>query len=71
MVGNVWEWCSSLHFNYPYQINDGREVLRADGWRILRGGSWMDHEWGVRAAAVVVVYQDEIVRRGNANVLLE
>ncbi|HKZ86550.1 MAG TPA: SUMF1/EgtB/PvdO family nonheme iron enzyme [Anaerolineae bacterium] len=50
MVGNVWEWCSSLHADYPYRADDGREDLAAEGWRALRGGSWLDHEWGVRAA---------------------
>lgn len=50
MVGNVWEWCSSLFIDYPFKQDDGREDLAADGWRVLRGGSWMDHEWGVRAA---------------------
>jgi len=50
LVGNVWEWCSSLHADYPYRANDGREDLSAEGWRALRGGSWLDHEWGLRAA---------------------
>jgi formylglycine-generating enzyme required for sulfatase activity len=49
MVGNVWEWCSSLQADYPYRADDGREDLAAEGWRALRGGSWLDHEWGVRA----------------------
>lgn len=50
MVGNVWEWCSSLYQDYPYDAQDGRENLKFDDWRTLRGGSWLDHEWGVRAA---------------------
>jgi toxoflavin biosynthesis protein ToxD len=50
MVGNVWEWSSSLYADYPYRSDDGREDLVVEGWRVLRGGSWFDHEWGVRAA---------------------
>ena len=34
-AGNVWEWV----------------VDRAsDGWRVVRGGSWLDHAWGLRAS---------------------
>jgi formylglycine-generating enzyme required for sulfatase activity len=35
LAGNVWEW-----------VADRRD----DGWRTVRGGSWLDHGWGVRAA---------------------
>ena len=35
LSGNVWEW-----------VADRRE----DGWRTVRGGSWLDHAWGVRAS---------------------
>jgi formylglycine-generating enzyme required for sulfatase activity len=52
MVGNVWEWTSTLwgddwkrpDFSYPYQAKDGREDLEADMTihRVFRGGSFED-----------------------------
>ena len=39
LAGNVWEW-----------VGDPPD---ADGWRAVRGGSWLDHAWGVRASRVL------------------
>jgi formylglycine-generating enzyme required for sulfatase activity len=35
LAGNVWEWVSDR---------------TPDGWRVVRGGSWLDHAWGLRAS---------------------
>ena len=40
MAGNMWEWCSSLYKEYPYNADDGREDLSASGYRVIRGGAW-------------------------------
>ena len=41
MAGNVWEWTSSLHRDYPYRADDGREDLSSSDSRVLRGGSFL------------------------------
>jgi formylglycine-generating enzyme required for sulfatase activity len=60
MVGNVWEWTTSLwgedpnkpHYGYPYQTEDGRENLDASDkvYRILRGGAFTERWRNARAA---------------------
>jgi formylglycine-generating enzyme required for sulfatase activity len=61
LSGNVWEWTRSLWgrdsssptFGYPYRSTDGREDLTAanDTLRVVRGGTFHDADWLVRAAS--------------------
>jgi formylglycine-generating enzyme required for sulfatase activity len=71
LIGNVWEWCSSLYANYPYRADDGREGASAEGWRVLRGGSWFDMEWGARAARRLSGQPDSASRNTGFRVVWE
>ncbi len=39
LLGNTFEWCSSLYRPYPYASDDGREKPKAGEAHVLRGGS--------------------------------
>ena len=51
MAGNVWEWTRSLYEPYLYDPRDGREARSSSAPRVVRGGSFLDTENGVRAAS--------------------
>lgn len=60
MIGNVWEWCSTIwgerwdqpRFCYPYRPDDGREDEDAPPsmMRVVRGGSWSTDRSRARCA---------------------
>jgi len=51
MAGNVYEWVSSLHLDYPYDASDGREDPEAEGGRVIRGGAFNVSHCLVRCAS--------------------
>ena len=56
MSGNVWEWTRSTFKDYPYRSEDGREDLKTDAVRVLRGGAFYDYAGYVRCAARIRNY---------------
>lgn len=50
LAGNVWEWCSTLFWPYPYRADDGREDSIADDPRAMHGGSWRSKPASIRCA---------------------
>ena len=54
MSGNVWEWTRSIYESYPYpeqgEKRQQREDLKAEGRRVLRGGSFGYNQHFVRCA---------------------
>lgn len=50
--GNVWEWVNSLYMDYPYDPNDGREIIdySNNNYRSIRGGSWYVSRSDARSA---------------------
>ena len=50
MHGNVWEWTRSALKPYPYSDADGRNDLKAEGLKVVRGGSWSDRPYRARSS---------------------
>ena len=50
MAGNIWEWTRSYELPYPYQVEESHADLDANSPRVVRGGSWVEDEAGVRCA---------------------
>jgi formylglycine-generating enzyme required for sulfatase activity len=61
MSGNLWEWTSSLKEDYPYDETDGREDLANRSYvRFLRGGSFLNFQYDLRAADRLVYDPDYV-----------
>lgn len=56
LAGNVWEWNHTIYslyggdkFPYPYVTDDGREDIRSNVLRVVRGGSFLGDSIEIRA----------------------
>ena len=63
MVGNIWEWTNSLFRPYPYDADDGRESRQADGFRVLRGASFVNDANVAHCVSRLDTEIDDVVRR--------
>lgn len=80
MVGNVWEWTSTLwgsnwqeaEFVYPYSLSDGREKLDVETavHRLFRGGSYSDEISQLRCSARAWYAPDHKDRRRGFRVVM-
>jgi len=51
MVGNVWEWCSTIYQSYPYtKKGDRKQQIKNDTTRVIRGGSFASSKKETRCA---------------------
>ena len=50
MLGNVWEWCSDWHGEYPIGRVTDPIGPSSGSLRVRRGGSWFSHASAVRSA---------------------
>lgn len=70
MAGNIWEWTRSLFESYPYKPDDGREDLSAEGYRVLRGGSFLHGLYNVRCAYRFYVNLEVLLRDSGFRVVV-
>jgi formylglycine-generating enzyme required for sulfatase activity len=57
LAGNVWEWVA--------------DAPDPDGWRAVRGGSWLDYAWGVRASRVLPADPDRATATTGFRIALD
>ena len=58
LSGNVWEWTRSVYTGYPNHPEEGREHLKSEEPRVLRGGSFDYDGWFARCNSRDWYYPD-------------